>query len=106
MASTKGVDQCAECRAMSESVPSLIRSMRGLTILGGDVSLSHVSPPQKHAAVADERWRESFLVVFNADGFHRQSGPVLEVARDLVAEEVVVGLLLFGLLLVPHRHID
>ena len=106
IASTNGVDQCAECSAISESVPSLIRPTIALPTSGA-ISACRTCPHQ----IRTRQWPSTsgprpMVGIIQADRPDRDPRLFLEVAGDLIAEEVGVRLLLRGLSLVPDDDLD
>jgi hypothetical protein len=53
-----------------------------------DLGLTLVAPPDEDFTTAKDRWRQTLLVILDADRFDCEAGPILEVVSDLVAQEV------------------
>src|SRR6202034_3201742 len=63
-------------------------------------------PPDQDLTVIERTTREPLARIVDADGSHRDSRLGPEVFGDLIAQEIGVGLLLGGLLLVPDDNPD
>ena len=65
-----------------------------------------VTPPKHHLGEIEDLLREPLLGIVEAERPHVKPRLGPKVVGDAVAEEVVVGLLLAGLLLIPHHDAD
>ena len=77
-----------------------------LTDLRRDLGIAHVPPPDQDLTVVEHTAREPLAGIVDADRSHRDARLGREMVGDLIAQEVGVGLLLGGLLLVPDDDPD
>src|SRR4030095_7374728 len=66
--------------------------------------VAHVPPPNQHVALVESLLREALFRIVQPGGPGYQPGLLLEIAGNLIAEEIGVSLLLGWLLLVPNKN--
>ena len=68
----------------------------------GDVQLPHMPPPDQDLTIVEVAFGQSLFGIVQPDASHHEPLFFFQVVRDLVSEEIFIGLFLLGLLLVPH----
>src|SRR5271157_706524 len=85
--------------------PSLSSHPAPLGGLGSHLEIAHMSPPDQDQAIVEHGGRGPPLGVVKPDRLNGEALLSFQVRRDLVPQQVLVGFLLGGLLLVPDDHL-
>ena len=71
--------------------------------LGRKLSVAAMSPPDQDIGLVERLGGNALIGVIEADRVNLEARLFLQISSDFVAKEIVIGLSLFGLLLIPDK---